>query len=346
MARRKSIARPFDTNQPNPNGPKAGTKLTRRQQHPARLKDPLLFIDTNILLDFYRAKNDHSFTLLQRIDDLIPQIITTYQVEMEFKKNRQTVILATMKDLKKLDTISPPSFLKESQTVQGIASRIDEVSKRLNKLRTRLTNALHNPTQKDPVYQTSQRLFTSTSPFILNRQNTDNYRRRNAVRRAAVKRFALGYPPRKQNDTSIGDAVNWEWIIECATPGKRDVVIVSRDSDYGVTIDRDSYINDWLLTEFRSRVSAQGKVQLTGRLSTALRWLSQPVTKEEVSGEETLIEERREEAKQDPITAFLYKWEPKRMNSDNPWKSVLQAWMDRINEDSEDSSSGTDDPDA
>ena len=28
--------------------------------------------------------------------------------------------------------------------------------------------------------------------------------------RLAWRRFLLGYPPRKANDTSIGDAVNWE----------------------------------------------------------------------------------------------------------------------------------------
>jgi predicted nucleic acid-binding protein len=60
----------------------------------------LLFIDTNILLDFYRARNDAGLHLLDTIDQNHRCIVTSYQVEMEFKKNRQRVIVESLKNLK------------------------------------------------------------------------------------------------------------------------------------------------------------------------------------------------------------------------------------------------------
>jgi predicted nucleic acid-binding protein len=43
--------------------------------------DHLIFVDTNILLDFYRSRNEASLRLLNHIDTLHDKLITTYQVE-------------------------------------------------------------------------------------------------------------------------------------------------------------------------------------------------------------------------------------------------------------------------
>ena len=71
------------------------------------------------------------------------------------------------------------------------------------------------------------------------------------------------YPPRKKNDTSTGDALNWEWLIQCGKnlPGK--IIIVSRDSDYGATVKNHSFINDHLLQEYKGRVGPRRAIQLT-----------------------------------------------------------------------------------
>lgn len=53
----------------------------------------LLFIDANIWLDFYRARNEASLKLLSHAESLIDRIIVTYQLESEFKKNRQSAIV-------------------------------------------------------------------------------------------------------------------------------------------------------------------------------------------------------------------------------------------------------------
>src|SRR6185312_7915028 len=60
----------------------------------------LLFIDTNILLDFYRIrKSDISLKYLKEIEDNLDKLILTSQVEMEFRKNRQIVILEALTEI-------------------------------------------------------------------------------------------------------------------------------------------------------------------------------------------------------------------------------------------------------
>ena len=60
----------------------------------------LVFIDTNIYLDFYRYSNDVSISLLKRVDNNRGIVITTAEVEMEYKKNRQKVILEALGSIK------------------------------------------------------------------------------------------------------------------------------------------------------------------------------------------------------------------------------------------------------
>ena len=79
----------------------------------------LLFIDTNLFLDFYRRRGSGtSLSMLKHFDGNLGRIITTLEVEMEYKKNRQSVILLSLNLIKKPDdnpNIEVPDFLSESQ---------------------------------------------------------------------------------------------------------------------------------------------------------------------------------------------------------------------------------------
>ena len=102
-----------------------------------------------------------------------------------------------------------------------------------------------------------------------------------------AKRFALGYPPRKHDATSLGDCLHWEWIIACAKESKdlHNVAIVSRDSDFGATYSGKSILNDWLYREFKERVSQKRDVRLIERLTDALKLLEEQVEKEDLEEE-------------------------------------------------------------
>jgi predicted nucleic acid-binding protein len=273
-----------------PQTPTRKKRQSRRSKHPEGLKDPLIFVDTNIFLDYYRARNEMQRGLLDRLEGVKERLVMTYQVEMEFKKRRLDVVANEGFDSLKFDTtFSPLAFLAKSKSVDAVKKQLKGANDRIKKMRKRVKEALQKPTSRDPIYVSSQRLFHTLSQLNLCRKNVELYKNADRIRRLALKRWMLGYPPRKSNDTSIGDAVNWEWIVDCAKRTNRDIIIVSRDSDYGVTVEGESFINDWLLSEFRERVSKQGRVRLTTKLSTALGWLEMPVSKEEQEGEDRLI---------------------------------------------------------
>ena len=177
--------------------------------------DALIFIDTNIFLDFYRIrKSNVSLKYLEEIEKHFDLIITTSQVEMEFKKNRQSVILESIGEVKKINNvnISVPAILSDAKAVEMIEKWKKNISKKQKELRERIEKILKNPTYNDPVFKSLQKLFSYKSDINLNRENKVRF----TIRNLAKKRFLLGYPPRKKTNNSIGDAVNWEWIIRCA----------------------------------------------------------------------------------------------------------------------------------
>lgn len=114
----------------------------------------LVFIDTNIYLDFYRYGNDVSLSLLDYVDNNHDRIITTAEVEMEYKKNRQKVILGALSSIKpeNFGRQNIPSFLKESQhkqTYTRMQTQLDDLAKKLVK---RTEKLLESPGLNDPVY--------------------------------------------------------------------------------------------------------------------------------------------------------------------------------------------------
>ncbi len=252
--------------------------------------DALIFIDTNILLDFYRVRGGGvGLSLLKHIEAHHDRIITGSQIEMEYKKNRQRVIQETLSLIKQPEwnTLKAPAFLSEAKAVRTIEASKLTIGNQIKIIKGRIERVLRNPSRNDPVYQTLQRLFAARGTCNLGRHNKTRFK----IRKLAWKRFFLGYPPRKQADTSMGDAINWEWLVHCATESGKDIIIVSRDSDYGITYDGKPVLNDWLDLEFKERVSRKRKLLLTDRLSEAFKLVSIPVTKEEEKEEEELVEE-------------------------------------------------------
>lgn len=257
-----------------------------------RKLDALVFIDTNIFLDFYRVRGwEGGLSVLDHISDSAGRIITGSQIEMEYKKNRQKVILDSLGKTKNPDwgALSVPTFLQDSRPNRAIASAKKSVETQVRRMRTRIERVLKNPSAHDPVYRVAQSLFQQDSAFNLSRDKDARYN----VRRLALKRFMLGYPPRKDSDTSIGDAINWEWIIRCAAESGKHVILVSRDSDYGHQFQSSPILNDWLRQEFADRVGRRRKLLLTDRLTEAFKLIDVSVTEREEAEEEALLKQAK-----------------------------------------------------
>ena len=172
--------------------------------------DWLVFIDTNIFLDFYRiqGKQQQGLSVLDHLKDNYDHFITSSQVEMEFKKNRQPVIIDAFKPIAKLAPETKkvlPAFLEEFRAASSLLKAEKQMRKSVQRLRETTSRILEDPTKHDDVYKKVQRLFAANTPHNLNRVKEE----RLEIRSLARRRFDLGYPPRKGKDTSIGDAINW-----------------------------------------------------------------------------------------------------------------------------------------
>lgn len=252
--------------------------------------DALIFVDTNILLDFYRVRSGGvGLELLDLIEQHKDILITGSQVEMEYKKNRQRVILEALNAQKTPDWsgLSSPSFMAKAQPAMLIAKSKKTIMTQQGKLKRRIASVLDAPSRNDPVFKTLQRVFKNPSPYNLTRDKKVRF----SIRNLAKKRFILGYPPRKQNDTSIGDAVNWEWIVHCAAESGKDIIIVTRDTDYGISYDGQFFLNDWLKLEFQERISRKRKIILTDRLADAFKRVAIPVSAAAEKEERDLLAE-------------------------------------------------------
>lgn len=251
----------------------------------------LLFVDANIWLDFYRARTEAGLALLKHLEAVSDKIIVSHQLEMEFKKNRQAAILEGMQELKPPQHIARPGLFSDAKAVKAMQKGLKQAETRVRTLKARYVRALENPAVHDPVYKICQRIFHKEDDLTLKRGNKLRY----TIRRKAFRRFLLGCPPRKRNDTSIGDAINWEWMIYCAIKRKAELVIVSRDSDYGIPYENKSYVNDHLKQEFSERVSRKRELLLYGKLSDALKHFAVPVTSDEEKEEDLLIQTKHKE---------------------------------------------------
>lgn len=247
----------------------------------------LVFVDTNVFLDFYRQPGSSAARQLKALERHKSLIITGDQIRMEFLKNRQKVIVESIKTISKPARISLPNIVQEHQQSKMLEKHIADATDSHSKIRRKIASILRDPSHHDPVFQSVTRLFNFKGEFNLTRPNKIRF----TIRNLARKRFILGYPPRKKEDTSIGDAINWEWIVWCAQKSAENhhVLIVSRDGDYGVTYDGKAILNDWLRREFKDRVSQKRKIELTDRLTDAMKRLDEHVTAEDESEETKLL---------------------------------------------------------
>lgn len=214
-------------------------------------------------------------------------IVTSSQVEMEFKKNRQSVILGLISEVRKTIDINLnfPAVLADTEATKIIRESKKNIELQRKELKQQIEKILTEPNDYDPVYKSVQRLFKHKSETNLDCENKQRF----TIRRLALKRFTLGYPPRKKSDNSIGDAVNWEWIIKCAESSGKHIILVTRDQDFGAIYGNESYFNDWLSQEFEQRIKGKRKLILTHKLSRAFELVHIPVTKEMIEEEENVI---------------------------------------------------------
>lgn len=292
------------------------------------------FIDTNIFLDFYRSKNETSLSLLKKLETVSDNIICTYQVEMEFLKNRQSEIIKNSVIPSLVIDADLPAVMEDTQISSYLKKEKSTLSKKRKDIEKRIINIITKPSLYDPVYKSLETIFNNPNSHVLTR----DMKERHEIKKRAWRRFMLGYPPRKSDDTSISDALNWEWLIDCCKELKGKFLIVSRDSDFGVTFNKESFLNDALKKEFRQRVGNKS-IKLTNKLSEALKDLEVKVTRKEEESEAKQIRSLNANIEpsilaKDPAFASFWTdylrdssiWDSKIEEVSATWKAIIESY--------------------
>lgn len=197
-----------------------------------------LFIDTNIFLSFYHLTND-DLEELRKLSVLLATgevtLFLTDQVIDELERNRENKIADAIKRLKDQHlNLQFPQLCKdyeEYSTLRELQQQYEvEHSKLLTKILADVSaNTLKADQVIDDLFENARIVKTSDA----------------LIQRARL-RMEVGNPPGKNG--SLGDAINWESVLE-AVPDGEELFLVADDKDYYSPIDENN-LKEFLLREW------------------------------------------------------------------------------------------------
>ncbi len=198
-----------------------------------------VFVDTNILLNFFHYSKDELDALANVFashEHGSATVHLTEQVQNEFRRNREAKIKDALKKFKD-SRYAPqfPSFMKGYAEYKSIRSLDSEISK--------LNKAILEKVESD--ISARKLIADLLIDEIFAKQKVvpvskDTYER-------AIMRTALGNPPGKSG--SLGDAVNWE-ILLASVPNAEDLHIISEDGDFYSSLSEDK-VHPFLADEWK-----------------------------------------------------------------------------------------------
>ncbi|MGE0129660.1 MAG: PIN domain-containing protein [Blastocatellales bacterium] len=200
-----------------------------------------VFIDTNILLNFFHFSKDE----LDALNDVFAShehgaatVHLTRQVCDEFKRNRENKIKDALKRFKDVKfSAQLPSFMKSYEEYESI--------RRLSHELQSLVKAISDKVDADIV---GKRL-------LADRLIADIFSRSSIIETTseifatANMRLAIGNPPGKNG--SLGDAINWTILLQ-SVPDDEPLHIISEDGDFYSVLNENT-VHPFLEDEWRTR---------------------------------------------------------------------------------------------
>jgi predicted nucleic acid-binding protein len=238
-------------------------------------------IDTNVLLDFYRFSGGNASEMLQQLDAHKNEIILTRQVLMEFLKNRRSAIVAAFSQLSKPIVPALPLNLRGLVVSNAMITQLKDAEASYKEIERKIKAIIETPSENDDVFKLVTTVFSSRADD----EGDELFEK-------ASNRWQRGYPPRKDKDNSIGDALNWEAMLAVvgANPDSPNLIIVSRDGDFSDG-PKGQVINEWLEWEFKEKFGDDRVVLLTQSLSEAIGYLGEAVSNQSATQESEVIDQ-------------------------------------------------------
>jgi predicted nucleic acid-binding protein len=200
-----------------------------------------VFIDTNILLDFFHFSKDE----LEALNNVFAShthgaatVHLTQQVRDEFRRNRENKIKDALKRFKEVKySAQLPSFMKGYEEYASIRRLSDELQILIKSITAKvdadiLAKNLIADRLISEIFERSRIIETTPDLFS-----------------AAQMRTAIGNPPGKNN--SLGDALNWAILLE-NVPNEEPLHIISADGDFYSTLNENA-VHPFLEEEWKNR---------------------------------------------------------------------------------------------
>lgn len=210
-----------------------------------------VFIDTNILLNFYHfTKDDLSelHNVFASHEKGAVKVYLTEQVRDEFSRNRETKIKDALKKFNSFNfNAELPSFMRDYEEYNEII--------RLNRSLQQQLKNINKKAESDIKYKNLEadklieRIFQSseilhTTPEIYQK---------------ACQRTEVGNPPGKKD--SIGDAINWLMLLD-QIPEQAQLHLISEDDDF-YSILNEKLINPFLEQEWKEQKKGSARAYRT-----------------------------------------------------------------------------------
>ncbi|MES2594185.1 MAG: PIN domain-containing protein [Verrucomicrobiota bacterium] len=199
-----------------------------------------VFIDTNILLNFFHFTKDE----LDALNNVFAshthgaaKVHLTQQVCHEFKRNRENKIKDALKRFKESKFAAQlPSFMKnyeEHDKIKRLSSELQHIAKVLTEKVDAdiLANQLLADKLISEIFSKAEIIPTSQEVF-----------------HKAWMRLMIGNPPGKSG--SIGDAINWTLLLQTVPDGE-PLHVISEDGDFYSTLNEDA-AHPFLKEEWRN----------------------------------------------------------------------------------------------
>lgn len=200
-----------------------------------------VFIDTNILLNFFHFSKDE----LDALNDVFAshehgaaKVYLTEQVCNEFRRNRENKIKDALKRFKEVKySAQLPSFMKGYEEYSSIRKLSTELQKLVKAIMDKAdadiaSRELLADKLIEDIFSRSEILETTMEVFSV-----------------ASMRIAIGNPPGKNN--SIGDSINWTVLLQ-SVPNTENLHIISEDGDYYSTINEEA-VHPFLEQEWKKK---------------------------------------------------------------------------------------------
>jgi hypothetical protein len=182
-----------------------------------------VFIDTNILLDIYHLSGP-DLEELRKFKRMVEkgkvELLVSTQVVDEFWRNRERVIADAMKAFRESKAAAKiPNIIRIYPEAKELKSLVDKANDMVKALIAKATADIENDALK------ADEVLRELLSAVKVGQITDEIFAR------VKRRTEVGNPPGKAD--SLGDALNWEWLLEQEIEFWDDeLILISSDNDY------------------------------------------------------------------------------------------------------------------